>query len=98
WQHGAERFSTADDMQVHMLHLLPAHSSGIDDQAKPVLSTLFARQFRSEHHGPAEQVEMILLHFHHRRDVSLGDDEKMNGRQRMNIMEGEDLRVLVHLP
>src|SRR5467141_847624 len=36
----------ADDMDVQMIHLLPAHTSGVYDDAKPVGRPLLARQTR----------------------------------------------------
>src|SRR6266571_5241986 len=96
FQHRAQGFRAADDMDVQMIHLLPAHSSGVYDDAKPVGRPLLARQARRHGEDLAQYRLVAHVAIRERVDVFLGDDHEVNRSERMDVMEGENVGVLVH--
>src|SRR4029077_160202 len=56
----------------------------------PVLADLAGRQ-----KAPADDLDVRGLHCHYRADVALGNDEQMNRRLRVDVLECQDRVVLV---
>src|SRR6267378_6482438 len=78
FQHRAQSLRAADDMYVQMIHLLPAHTSGVDDEAKTVRRALFPREARRRGEDLAQQRLVAHVAVGERRDVPLGDDHEVN--------------------
>src|SRR5213592_779483 len=95
FQHRAQGFRAADDMDVQMIHLLPTHTSGVDDDAKTVGRPLLARQARRHGEDLAQYRLVVQLAIRERINVFLRDDHEMHRGERMDVMEGENLGVLV---
>src|SRR6266850_5818790 len=81
-----------------MIHLLPADTSRVDDDAKTVGRPLFASQARRHTEDLAQQRLVARLAIRERIDVFLGDDHEMHGSKRMDVMEGENVGILVDFP
>src|SRR6266853_425183 len=81
-----------------MIHLLPAHTSGVYDDAKTVGRPLLACQARRHGEDLAQHGLVAHVAIRERIDVFLGDDHEVNRGERMDVMEGENIGVLVHFP
>src|SRR5436309_7128126 len=81
-----------------MIHLLPAHTSGVDDDAKTVGRSLLARQARRNGEDLAQYRLVAQLAIRERINVLLRDDHEMYRGERMDVMEGENLGVVVDFP
>src|SRR5439155_4440024 len=95
FHHRAQGCRAADDMDVQMIHLLPTHPSGVDDDAKTVGRPLLARQARRRGENLAQYRLVAQLAIRERVNVFLRDDHEMHRGERMDVMEGENLGVLV---
>src|SRR5712671_6809815 len=95
FQHRAQGFRAADDVDVQMIHLLPAHTSGVDDDAKAVGRPLLARQARRHGEELAQHSLVARVAIRQRIDMFLGDDHEMHRGERMDVMKGENIGVLV---
>src|SRR5690606_1677195 len=52
-QHCRKDFRPTENVDVQMIHLLPAHSSGVDDSSEPIGRALFPRKSAGHgHHAP----------------------------------------------
>src|SRR6267142_3936205 len=80
-----------------MIHLLPTHTSCVDDDAKAVGRALLARQARDRGQDSAQDRLMAHVAVGERSDVLLGDDHEMHRGERMDVVERENIRVLVDL-
>src|SRR6266853_1680637 len=98
FQHRAQGFRAADDVDVQMIHLLPAHTSGVDDDEKAVGRPLLARQARRHGEELAQHSLVARVAIGQRIDMFLGDDHEMHRGERMDVMEGENVGVLVDFP
>src|SRR5690348_16391069 len=78
-----------------MIHLLPAHTSRVDDQAKTVRRALLAREAGRRYEDLAQQRLVAGVAVGERRDVLLGDDHEVHRGDRMDVVEREEVRVLV---
>src|SRR5258708_39128281 len=81
-----------------MIHLLPAHTSGVDDDAKAVGRPLLARQARRHGEELTQHSLVARVAIGQRIDMFLGDDHEVHRGERMDAMEGENGRVLVDFP
>src|SRR5258708_5585128 len=98
FQHRAQSIRAADDMDVQMIHLLPAHTSGVDDDAKAVGRPLLARQARRHGKELAQHCLVARVAIRQRIDLLLGAYHEMHLGQRMDVMEAENFGVLVDFP
>src|SRR5450755_1609805 len=94
-QHCAERFGTADDMDMQMHHVLPADATGIDDGTEPFRRALLARELSGKRQHTPENARILGARFGQRSDVLLRHQHEMHRRQRSNVVKPEDLVVLV---
>src|SRR5258708_24634086 len=78
-----------------MMHLLPAHTSGVDDDAKAVGRPLLARQARRHGEELAQHSLVARVAIRQRIDMFLGDDHEMHRGERMDVVESENIGVLV---
>src|SRR5882762_961665 len=78
-----------------MIHLLPANTSGVDDDAKALGRALLARQARRHGEDLAKYRLVVQLAMRQRFNVFLRDDHEMHRGERMDVMEGENIGVLV---
>ena len=80
-----------------MIHLLPPHPPGVDDGAEAVRGTLLARQAAGEGQHAAQRRLVAGLAFVERGHMRLGDHEEVHRGDRVDVVEGEDVLVLVDL-
>lgn len=67
----------------------------INDQAIATgLDTLIYRDLTCKREHAADKRLVLSLELPYRVDMSVGDDENMGGRDRLNITEGGDLIIL----
>ena len=90
---------TAHDVHVQVVHFLTTLCSVVDHDSETTIrvgvATLLRSQLGRQSHHVAHQSGMLRGQMHHRRDVQLGDDQKMNGRPRRDVMEGEHMVVFM---
>ena len=90
---------TAHDVHVQVVNLLTALAPVVDHDAETAIrvrvATLFRGQLGGQGHHVAHQGGMFRGQMHHGRDVQLGDDQKMNGRPRRDVVEGEHMVVFM---
>ena len=87
------------DMQV--VYFLAAFSASIGDDAETTLgirrAALLCRQlWRQRHHAP-QQPGVLWGNLGHRRDMRLGNHEKVHRRPGMDVVECEDFLVFIDL-
>src|SRR3954451_17540558 len=80
-----------------MIHLLPPDPPAINDCSEAINATLLAREPGRHGHDPAEERLMAHVAIGERGDVLFRDDHEVDGRERMDVVEGEDFVVLVDL-
>jgi len=81
--------TTYDQSPRDYLHTLRLHA---------VRRTLLAREARRQHHHLAQYTRVPVVDIHHRGDVLLGDDQKMHAGERIDVVKGEYVFILVYLP
>lgn len=95
------RARTADDMHMQMLHLLPPLVTGIDHHPEPALrvriAPLFQGQLRHQGHDLAHECRVLTLQMSHRRDVGLGNDQKMHWCPRLDVVKCINFVILINL-
>src|SRR5690606_1733812 len=96
-QHGRQGIGPAQNMKVQMIHLLQSDSSGVHDGAKAVGAALLACNPARRNHQTPHCRLVFLTEVSHRVDVRLGDHQHMHRRNRVDVVEGEDMLVLIHL-
>jgi len=88
-------------MPVHVVDFLATLSPSIGHDAKATFGVrscaFLKRQLRRQQHHAAQQTFVLRRGMRHRRNVQLGDDQKMHGRPRVDVVKREDVVVLVHL-
>jgi hypothetical protein len=80
-----------------MIHLLPRHSSGVDNGAKASLAALIPGKAGAHRQEPPQHRLVLRPNLGQGFNVDLGNHQKMHGRRRMEIVEGQHLVVLVQL-
>src|SRR5713101_123192 len=98
FQHRAQGFRAADDVDVQMIHLLPAHTSGVDDDAKAVGRPLLARQARRHGEELAQHSLVARVAIGQRIDMFRRDDHEMHRGERMDVVERANIGVFVDFP
>lgn len=89
---------TAEQMHVQMVHHLPAFGIAIVDEAvTPFLDSKLFRDLLCGQGDIAEQMGVLRRDVVHRRDVLLRDEQHMNRRRRLNIVESENGIGFEHL-
>jgi hypothetical protein len=89
-------------MNVQVVYLLLPIGTSIAQQPKPTLrvgsaSFLQGQPWRQDHHT-TEQALMFGLQLRHRRNVQLGDQQKVHRRPGVDVVKGIDVIVLIHQP
>jgi hypothetical protein len=82
-------------MQVKMIDGLAAVGTGIDDDAETVVEMLLLCNFVCGEQEFTQKVGVGGRGVREGRDVSLGDDQDMHRRLRINVGEREHVIVLV---
>lgn len=78
-----------------MVDRLSAVIAGVDDDAIPVVQILTAGDLGGGAHQVAEERGVLPICLRERRDVKLGDDQKVSGRLRVDVGEGDAELVFV---
>ena len=86
-------------MPMQMVNLLSALGAGVGNQPKPTLGVgvhaLLQGQFGGEQQHAPQQRLVLGADLRHGRDVQLGDDQKMDRRPRVDVVEGKNLFVFI---
>ena len=90
--------TTAQNVEVEMIHLLSPHSSGVNDGAKALVATLIPGKPSGGGEEPAQHRLVLRPYLGQGVNVDLGNQQKMHGSKRMEIVEGQNLVVLVDFP
>ena len=86
--------SSAQDMHVYVKNDLPACRIGVDDD--PVSrKVIFSSKITSDHEEPSHYPCLVILKFIECRDMSLRDQEAMERRPWVGILEAENLIVFI---
>ena len=88
-------------MDMQMVDLLPAFNPCVGDDAKAavwvrVTPLLQGQPGRQRHHAP-QQPGVLWGNLGHRRDMRLGNHEKVHWRPGMDVVECEDFLVFIDL-
>ena len=88
-------------MDMQMVDLLPAFNPCVGDDAKAavwirVTPLLQGQSGRQRHHAP-QQPGVLWGNLGHRRDMRLGNHEKVHRRPGMDVVECEDFLVFIDL-
>src|SRR4051812_294525 len=94
---GKSGAQSAEDMQMQMVHLLPAVRPGIEQRLETaaavlVAATVLLRQFGCKQHHLAQQSGMFLGAVGQRGNMLLRHDQEMHRRLWMDVMEGNHVR------
>ncbi len=93
----AERLGAADDVDVQMIHVLPADPPGVHDGAEASGEPCSRARRPAMREHPAQHRAHGVRRLGERVDMLLGDDHEVHRRQRVDVVEGEHVVVLVHL-
>jgi hypothetical protein len=89
--------TATQDVQMEMEHGLPRISAGVrDDSVAGLRQSLLLRNIRTGHEEPSQEVAVLITAILHCCHMRFGDDERMDRRLRVNIVEGQRVLVLVH--
>ena len=87
-------------MHVQVMHFLAPLGPVVDHDAETAVrvrvAPLLHCQLGGQGHHVAHEARMLGGQVHHRRDVQLGNDQKVNGRPGRNVVEGEYVLVFMH--
>ena len=86
----------AEQVQMQVVHRLPAIVACVHDDPVTVVQLLFARNLRRRGHQMAHQRSIFGRHLRRRADVLLGDHQKVCGRLRIDVGEADAAFVFVH--
>src|ERR1700682_203534 len=95
--HSRKGIRAADDVDMQMIHVLSSHPTGVDDGPEAVGRALLAGERAGLRHHLAEHLGVLDAHVRQRIHVLLGDDHEVHRRERIDVVEGEHVVVLVHL-
>jgi hypothetical protein len=84
-----------EHVDVEMRHRLASVRAGVDHEAKAVGEVKFFRDDFGDVNEVAEHGFVGGRRFRHARDWFLRDDEQVNGRLRLEVMENDAVFVLV---
>src|SRR6266516_2700097 len=88
--------SSGQEVEVHVIdHLATFRPAAHAHTIAAIRETLGLAQTPRYQETPTDDLDVILLHRHDGGDVALGDDEDVDGRLRVDVLEGEDGVVLV---
>jgi hypothetical protein len=92
---------TSQQMSVNVIHLLPAARSGVDHRAKARVAAReghaqILRQPSDETHHSTKQRTVIFCAVRQALNMLFGYYENVDGRRRMNVVEGEKFVVFIH--
>ena len=85
------------DMDVKMIHLLPAGLSVVDYDTKTVAKALLSGQFAHRAEQMAQQRLVAQIGIEQIDQMPLGHHEKVHWRGGVDVMEGEDVLVFINL-
>ena len=85
----------AEQVKVQVKHRLPRLRAVADHDAECVFHAELARDLADREQQVAEQRLVLRLRVREPRDLLLGDDEDMDRRLRVDVLEGEAQLVLV---
>src|SRR2546421_9367524 len=95
--HARKRVGAADDVDMKMIHVLTPHPAGVDDGAEAVRGALLAGETPGAREHFSEDGGVCVGHVGERVDVPFRDDHEVHRRDRIDVVEGEHVVVLVHL-
>ncbi len=87
--------TSAQDVDVEMIHGLAAVFAGVDDRAKALGQAFFRGDLTGEGEHMAQQRCVLLSGVGERLQMDTRNDQKMHGRLRRDIAKRDDLIVLV---
>ena len=91
----------APDVHVQVVHFLPTLCTRVEQDAETAfgigVATFLHGQLGGQRHHAAHQIRMFGTHMRHRRNVQLGNDQKVHRRPGRDVVKGEDVVVLVNL-
>lgn len=90
--------AAAEEVDVEMFDGLAAVCAGVDDGAVAVVQALLGGDLSGSGEQLAEECGGFAAELageEQTRDVFAGDDQNVHGRLRVDIREGDDVRVLV---
>ena len=86
-------------MPMQMVNLLSALGAGVGDKPKTTLGVgvhaLLQGQFGGEQQHAPQQRLVLGADLRHGRNVQFGDDEEMDRRPRVDVVEGKNLFVFI---
>ena len=86
-------------MPMQMVNLLSTLGAGVGNQPKTTLRVgvhaLLQGQFGGEQQHAPQQRLVLGADLRHGRNVQFGDDEEMDRRPRVDVMEGKNLFVFI---
>lgn len=86
----------AQDMHMEMKHTLAAMGSGVNDDTVPGLGNpLQFRDLTANQQQPPEQLSIRIVQLRHRDDMCSGNDERMDRRLGVDIVECDHQIVLI---
>lgn len=86
----------AQDMQMEVEHALAAVRSGVDDDTVPGLGNpLQFRDLTANQQQLSEQLRVRIVQLSHRNHMFPGNDQRMDRRLRIDIVECDDQIVLI---
>jgi hypothetical protein len=84
-------------MHMHMQDVLPPHPSGIDHGAESVRRSLLCCQPVGKQKHLPQHLLVAFIDIRQGIDMELWNQHEVHRRHRVNVMEGQDFVVLVHL-
>src|SRR5574343_1748267 len=97
FQHGADRVRTAHDMRVQLRHFLLPHTTGIDNDPKTIRAALRHRNVVRLGEDFAQHLRILDSRRRQRGDVLFRNHQHMHRPSGINVLEGEDILIFVHL-
>ncbi len=88
--------ASAQDMKMQMKHALASMRSGVDDDTVPRLGNLLQfRDLTANQQQPSEQLSIRIVQLSHRNHMFPGNDQHMDRRLRIDIVECDHQIVLI---
>ena len=84
-------------MHVQVSNFLAAVAPSVDHDAEAVLGSLLAGKTRRKRKHFTQKRGVARIGMRERCKVLLRDDEKVNGRLRVDVLKGEDFIVFIDL-
>ena len=86
----------AEQMQMQMVHRLPAIVTGVHNDPVTTVQLLFAGNLRRCGHHMTDQRSIFSERLRRGADVLLGDNQKVRGRLGIDVGEADAAFVFIH--